>query len=60
MSLYDEPLDHIKEISDKEMDEKFGPFPSLPKWPQHLVCGKDVSVDQAKEIILCTDSPLLS
>lgn len=56
MSLYDTPLEHIKEISDEEMEEKFGPFPGLPKWPQHLVCGRDISVDQAKEVILCTDS----
>jgi hypothetical protein len=28
----------------------------LPKWPQMLVTGKDISVEQAKEIIFATDS----
>lgn len=28
---------------------------SLPKWPQMLVTGKPVSIDQAKEIIFLTD-----
>jgi hypothetical protein len=33
---------------------------SLPKWPQMLVRGKAVTIEQAKEIILCTDSDLTS
>ena len=28
----------------------------LPKWPQMIVTGKRVTVDQAKEIIFRTDS----
>lgn len=33
---------------------------SLPKWPQMIVTGKPVTIDQAKEIIFRTDSFLTS
>ena len=32
----------------------------LPKWPQMLVVGKDITVEQAKEIIFATDSQLVN
>lgn len=33
---------------------------NLPKWPQMLVWGQSVTVEQAQEIILCTDDFLTS
>jgi hypothetical protein len=33
---------------------------SLPKWPQMLVNGKDVTIEQTKEIIFSTDSNLIN
>jgi hypothetical protein len=39
-------------------EEAFGR--DLPKWPQMLVTGTPVTVDQAKEIIFATDTTLMS
>lgn len=33
---------------------------SLPKWPQMLVTGKPITIEQAKEIIFATDNSLTS
>lgn len=41
------------------IDEQFFDL-ALPKWPQMIVRGKAVTVEQAKEIILCTDDTLTS